>query len=180
MGSVQGRAQALRRRAGFTLVELLVVITVVAVLFGVALDRLLRYQELAERTAVELNLAAINVALTSKFAALIASGRGDSIAGEAGANPVKLLVRPPENYLGELYAPAPHSLPPRSWHYDRQSGDLVYVPGRTRYLVAPQQESGLRFRVVLSEPSRASGAVALRELRQPYIAASKTYQWVIE
>jgi general secretion pathway protein G len=180
MGPVQGRAQTLGRRAGFTLVELLVVICVVAVLFGVALDRLLRYQELAERTAVEMNLSAINVALTSKFAALIAAGRGDAIASEAGANPVKLLARPPENYLGELYAPAPDSLPPRSWHYDRQSGDLVYMPGRARYLVAPQQENGLHFRVVLSEPSPSSVALRLRELRQPYVVASKAYRWVIE
>ena len=74
MGPLQGRAQALARARGFTLIELLVVVCVVALLFGVGLERLLRYQELAERTAVEQNLAAINVALTSKFAALIAAG----------------------------------------------------------------------------------------------------------
>ena len=169
MGSFQGRAQTLARASGFTLVELLVVISVVALLFGVALDRLLRYRELAERTAVEQNLAAINVALTAKFAALIAAGRGDAIAGEAGANPVNLLARPPENYLGELYSPPPDSLAPRSWHFDRQSGDLVYMPGRTRYLAAQEQENGLRFRVVLTQPSSSRDAVPLRELRQPYI-----------
>jgi prepilin-type N-terminal cleavage/methylation domain-containing protein len=181
MGPVQGRAAALARRGGFTLIELLVVVCVVAVLFGVALDRLLRYQELAERTALEQNLAAINVALTSKFAALIVAGRGEAIAQEAGANPVHLLVRAPENYLGELYAPAPDSLPRRSWYFDRQSGELVYVPGRTRYLTAGAgQERGLRFRVLLSEPAASSVAAGLRELRQPYVAARAPYRWVIE
>jgi general secretion pathway protein G len=180
MGPLLGRAQALARSGGFTLIELVVVICVVALLFGIALDRLLRFQELAERTAVEQNLAAINVALTSKFAALIAAGRGDAIAGEVGANPVNLLARPPENYLGELYSPPPDSLAARSWHFDRQSGDLVYTPGRTRYLVAPQQENGLRFRVMLTEPARSAGAVPLRELRQPYIAARSAYRWAIE
>jgi general secretion pathway protein G len=180
MGPVQGRAPALARGSGFTLIELVVVVCVVAVFFGIALDRLLRYRELAERTAVEQNLAAINVALTSKFAALIATGRGEAIAGEVGANPVNLLARPPENYLGELYSPPPDSLAPRSWHFDRQSGDLVYMPGRTRYLVTPQPESGLHFRVMLTGPAPSAGSVPLRELRQPYIAARSAYRWVIE
>jgi prepilin-type N-terminal cleavage/methylation domain-containing protein len=180
MGSFQGRAQALARGRGFTLIELLVVICVVALLFVIALDRLLRYQELAERTAMEQNLAAINIALTSKFAALIAAGRGEVIAAEAGANPVNLLARPPENYLGELYSPPPDSLAPRSWYYDRQSGDLIYVPGRTRYLSAPEPRNGLRFRVMLTEPAPAPGGAPVRELRQPYIAARLPYRWVIE
>jgi len=181
MGPVQSRVQALATARGFTLVELLVVICVVAVLFGVALDRLWRYQELAERSAVEQNLAAINVALTMKFAALIAAGRADAIAGEVGANPIHLLSRPPENYLGELYAPAPGSLPARSWHYDRQSGDLVYVPGRTRYLVISGQEPDrLRFSVVLAPESPRGEIVPLQVLRQALVTARAGYRWRIE
>src|SRR3989442_5369371 len=117
--------------------ELVVVVSIVALLIAVALDRLLRFQELGERTAMEQNIAAINVALTMKFAALVAAGRGQAIENEVGANPVDLLARPPANYLGALYAPNPASLPPCSWYFDRQSGDLVYVPGRTRYLTEP-------------------------------------------
>jgi prepilin-type N-terminal cleavage/methylation domain-containing protein len=179
MGSLQGRAQALARRGGFTLIELVVVISVVALLFAVALDRLLRYQELAERTAVEQNLAAINIALTSKFAALIAAGRGPLIEKEVGANPVSLLVRPPENYLGELYSPSPEQLLPRSWYYDPQSGDLVYVPNRGRHLaVSGQAADRLRFGVVLSPAS--SSPDGIRELRQPFIVSRQPYTWAIE
>jgi general secretion pathway protein G len=179
MGPVPSRAQALARTAGFTLIELLVVICVVALLFGVALDRLLRYQELAERTAVEQNLAAVNVALTSKFAALIAAGKGPLIEQEVGANPVNLLVRAPENYLGELYSPAAAQLQPRSWYYDPGSRDLVYVPNRTRYLaISGQPADRLRFGVVLSAPSPSAGGI--RELRQPFIVARQPYTWAIE
>jgi type II secretory pathway pseudopilin PulG len=154
----------------------MVVICVVGVLFGIALDRLSRFQELGERTAMEQNLAAINVALTMKFAALVAAGRGPAIEKEAGANPVDLLARPPENYLGALYAPSPETLPPRSWYYDRESGDLVYMPGRTRYLI---ETSGLRFHVVLSDPSpRQEEGVA--ELRQAMIRPRQPYRWVID
>ncbi len=181
MGSVQGGDQALKPARGFTLIELIVVICVVALTFGVALDRLLRYQELAERTALEQNLAAVNVALTMKFAALVARGRGEAIENEVGANPVDLLARPPENYLGALFSPDAGTLPPRSWYYDRKSGELVYVPGRARYLTEPRDAAnGLRFRVVLTEPSPRDEAVPVRELRQPYVRASVPYRWVIE
>lgn len=172
MGSLEGRAPALTR--GFTLVELTVIICVVAVLFGIALDRLMRYQELGERAALEQNLAAINTALTMRFATLVIAGRAGEIEKEVGANPVHLLARPPEHYLGALYSPAPGSVASRSWYFDRASGDLVYVPGRTRYLTEPPDaENGLRFRVELSEPAHAG-------LRQPLIRAQKPYRWVID
>jgi prepilin-type N-terminal cleavage/methylation domain-containing protein len=168
------------RRRGFTLVELLVTICIVGILFGIALDRLMRFQELGERTAMEQNLASINVALSMKFAALVAAGRGQAIEKEIGANPVDLLARPPENYLGALYAPVPESVPTRSWYFDRQSGDLVYVPGRTRYLTEPAGASnGLRFHIALSEasPRKEEG---ITELRQAFIRARQPYRWVID
>jgi len=174
MGPLEGRAPALGARRGFTLVEVAVVIVVVALLIGIALDRLLRYQELGEKAAMEQNLAAINTALTMRFATLVIAGRGREIEKEAGANPVRLLARPPQNYLGALYAPVPEALESRSWYFDRASGDLVYMPGRTRYLTEPADaEKGLHFRVELSEAANA-------ELRQPFIRARKPYRWVIE
>jgi prepilin-type N-terminal cleavage/methylation domain-containing protein len=165
---------------GFTLVELVVVVCIVAILFGLALDRLTRTQELGERTAMEQNIAAINVALTMKFAALVVAGRGAAIEKEVGANPIDLLARAPENYLGALYAPAPESLPRQSWYYDRESGDLVYVPGRSRYLTEPADAAqGLRFRVALTEPAPRQDE-GLRELRQAVIRARQAYAWNID
>jgi prepilin-type N-terminal cleavage/methylation domain-containing protein len=165
---------------GFTLVEVLVVICIAGILFGIALDRLLRFQELGERTAMEQNIAAINVALTMKFAALVARGGGAAIEKEVGANPVDLLARPPQNYLGALYAPPPESLPPRSWYFDRQSGDLVYLPGRTRYLTEPADAAnGLHFHVVLTEPS-ARKHEDITEVRQALIRARRPYRWSID
>ncbi|HVL37387.1 MAG TPA: type II secretion system protein [Burkholderiales bacterium] len=163
------------RPRGFTLFELVVVVCIVALLFGVALERLQRVQELGERTAMEQNLAAINVALAYKFAALLVQGRGAMIEKEVGANPIDLLARPPENYLGEFDGP-PGLAPARSWYYDRQTRDLVYVPGRTRYLAEPADaESGLRFHVALVELSpRSDGLV---ELRPALIRPRQPYRW---
>jgi prepilin-type N-terminal cleavage/methylation domain-containing protein len=168
------------RKSGFTLIELLVVICVVALLFAVALDRLMRLQEAGERSVMEQNIAAMNVALNMKFAALIVAGRPEAIQKEAGTNPVELLARPPENYLGALYAPLPGSLAPRSWYYDRATGDLVYVPGRTRYLTEPPDaEQGLHFRIVLSElsPRHEPGVT---ELPVPMVMPMQAYRWSFE
>lgn len=170
----------MKRPGGFTLIELLVVICVVAVVFGVALDRLLKYQELAERTAVEQNLAAMNVALTLRFAALVTSGRSAEVEREAGANPVGYLARAPESYLGELYAPDAATLARGSWHFDLRSRELVYLPSRARYLSGEQGTplASLRFRVLLTEVSTGPGAPS--ELRQPFVGPVAPFRWAID
>jgi prepilin-type N-terminal cleavage/methylation domain-containing protein len=163
------------RSRGFTLIELIVVVCVVALLFGVALDRLLRYQELGERAALEQNIAAMNTALTMKFAGYVISGKPAAIEAEVGSNPIDLLARPPENYLGELVDPERKALPPRSWYFDRGSGELVYLPGRSRYLtITSASHDGLRFRISLTEAREA------RELRQPFVGPSVPFTWQIE
>lgn len=167
------------RRRGFTLVELVVVLCVLALVFGVALERLERYLELAERAAVEQNVAAINVGLTLKFATLAASGKGEAIAKDVGTNPVNVLARPPENYLGELYAPAAGSVGPRSWYFDRSTGEFVYVPQRTRFLAfASPANAVLRFRIALTEGQSDPGQA--RVLQQPYLRTQTPFRWNIE
>lgn len=167
------------RSRGFTLIELLVVVSIVALAFGVALDRLLRYREMGERAAFEQNLAAINTALAMKFAAYVVAGRPQAVAAEVGANPVDLLARPPENYLGELHAPELHALPRPSWHFDRASGELVYLPARRRYLSSGSgPPEAIRFRIALTPAREDPGAP--RELAQPVLAAAAPFRWTIE
>ena len=166
------------RSRGFTLIELLVVISIVAVSFGIALDRLLRYQELGERAAVEQNIAAMNTALTIKFIAHITAGRPRAIAAEVGKNPVSFLARAPENYLGELDAPDANTLPRASWYFDSAKGELVYLPNRRRYL---SSESGppdaLRFKVSFTDGGRPPDDP--REVRQPFVAPVVPFSWSI-
>jgi prepilin-type N-terminal cleavage/methylation domain-containing protein len=167
------------RHRGFTLIELLIVISIVAVLFGVGLERLLRYQEMGERAAVEQNVAAINVALNMKFAAYVVRGRPAAIQSEVGKNPVGLLARSPENYLGELFSPDIKSLPRGSWYFDLSNGDLVYLPNRRRYLSSGDgPPEALRFRVVLAPVRSEPGEP--HELPQPFIAANPPFKWVID
>lgn len=168
----------MKRPHGFTLIELTVVVCIVAVLFGVALERLLRYQELGERTAMELNLNAINSALAMRFAALYLKGGREAVEADSGRNPIEFLRRPPENYLGELFEPALASLPRRSWYFDLATRELVYLPDRRRYL---SSDSGppelIRFRV---DPGGVlSDSAGLRELRPPLVGPVRPFKWEI-
>jgi prepilin-type N-terminal cleavage/methylation domain-containing protein len=170
----------MRGARGFTLIELIIVICVVAVMFGVALERLLRYQEMAERAAMVQNLAAINTALTMKFAAHVTSGRPDAIRAELDRNPIELLARPPQNYLGELYAPRTDTLERASWYFDRQSHELIYLPNRRRFLstdAGPPEK--IRFRAILAESS-ASAPGQPRELPLPFVVPTDPFRWEIE
>jgi len=167
------------RRRGFTLVELVVVLCVVALVFGVALDRLERYLELTERSAVEQNVAAINVGLTLRFAALVAAGRGGAIAADVGTNPVHLLARAPENYLGEFSGAPAGAVEGRSWYFDRKTEEIVYLPSRTRFLVFDSPaNTALRFRIALTEVDSAPGQPKV--LPQPYLRTQTPYRWNIE
>jgi len=167
------------RNRGFTLIELLIVISIVAILFAVALGRLLKYQEMGERAAVEQNVAAMNTAVNMKFAAYVVRGRPAAIQNEVGKNPISLLARPPENYLGELYSPDIKSLPRSSWYFDRASRDLIYLPNRRRYLsTAEGPPDMLHFRVALIQGRDDPGEP--RELAQPFIAANPPFTWVID
>jgi general secretion pathway protein G len=170
----------LRRAAasGFTLIELVVVISIVAVGFGVALDRLLRYQELGERAAMEQTLAAINTALTMKFAAWVTSGRPEGIKEELGKNPVDLLSRPPQNYLGELYSPDPELLERGNWYFDRSDKTLVYLPRRLQLDPDAGPPKKLRFRIALTEPKNPPDQP--RELAMPFIASVDPFRWMVE
>jgi prepilin-type N-terminal cleavage/methylation domain-containing protein len=167
------------RTRGFTLIELLIVISIVAVLFGVALERLLRYQEMGERAALEQNVAAMNTALSMKFASYVVRGRPSAIENEVGKNPIGLLARSPENYLGELYSPDIKSLPRGSWYFDVASHDLVYLPNRRRYLSSGDgPPDALRFRVAVTQVRNEPGEP--REIPQPFIAANPPFKWVID
>jgi len=163
---------------GFTLVELLVVVSIVALSIGLGLARLLKYQELGERAAVEQNVAAINTALTLRFAAYVISGNASGIEADVGSNPVRFLERAPQGYLGELYAADPKTLPRASWYFDPATGELIYLPARRWYLSSGVPPETIHFRVALTAGRDEPGMP--RELRQPFITAHPPFVWQID
>src|SRR5450631_4004798 len=64
---------------GFTLIELIVVISILSVLIATFLNRVEYYQELAEKTAMEQNIGAIQSALTMQHSTHYVRGNSDDI-----------------------------------------------------------------------------------------------------
>jgi len=115
------------RQSGFTLLELIGVVCIVAVMIGVLLNRLQVYKEVAEKASMQQTAAAIKSALQMRVAAYMISGQENEIESLANKNPVGLLQEAPGNYAGEFFADAYARVPPGSWYYDLTRKELVYV-----------------------------------------------------
>jgi general secretion pathway protein G len=153
------------------------VVVVVVLLITVALDRLLRYAEYAERAAMEQSISAMKSALGLRFAALYLRGRNDALQALPGENPMEWLAERPPGYVGELWDPPLEKLERPSWYYDRARGELVYVPLRTRYLVAAgKNDARIRFKVLV-DFGPGKGTQGLPELRRLGIDPAEPYNW---
>lgn len=152
---------------GFTLLELAVVVCAVAMLVTVALDRLLRYAEIAEKSAMEQSVAAMRSALSLRFAALYLKSRPEALPGLMEENPMDWLAERPPGYAGSLWNPALPDLARPSWYYDSARKEIVYVPLRTRFLTpGPGGDPRIAYRVVVDiRPTpEAGGLVQLHRL----------------
>ena len=98
--------QLARYSRGFSLLELVVVVIAVAILMGVALDRLLPLIGRAQRAAFLDVQRTLQSSLLIAAAERIVSGEAATIPELAAANPMALLLSPPANYVGALAAPA--------------------------------------------------------------------------
>jgi MSHA pilin protein MshA len=128
---------------GFTLLELVVVIIIIALLLKVAIDRMLGYMVDAERVAMEGVVGGLRSALTIEVAYRIMRDRTATLADLVGTNPMRLAAETPNNYLGEI---AGGTGAPGHWYYDTVAHDLVY---RVRNVKSFESAAGdvARFRV---------------------------------
>lgn len=123
-------SQAARRAAsligGFSLLELVVALTLMAVLVGVFLDRALYYRERAEKASMEQVAQDLRSSVNLRVAELALENRFAELAGLPAQNPMDLLARKPQNYLGVLDAPAMQEVVTGNWYFDKTSKEVVY------------------------------------------------------
>lgn len=117
------------RSAGFSMLELTVVVIVIGILIVVAITRLLPYLDEAERVAVLTVERQLKNSLVMEAAQRIARGQYASIAELEQINPMELLLEPPGTYSG-VYAGSNSDLPARHWYFDTASNRLVYKTGK--------------------------------------------------
>lgn len=123
-----------QRASGLTQVELLVSIIVILLLSGLLLDRLLYYQEAAEKARLDLEIARLRLALQVRIGTLIAQRQVIKFGVLASENPISWLEAPMAGYRGELGPAQAQLLGGGSWYFDRQAAQLVYVVNNGRHL----------------------------------------------
>ncbi|MBB3121235.1 type II secretion system protein [Pseudoduganella violacea] len=141
------QAVAAAQRRGFSLFELGVVLVVIAVLGTVFLQRVLFYQEEAERAAVAQVLAQLRITIQSRVAEAHIRGRTGDLSSLAGENPMSWLLRPPGNYEGEREAPQLDELEAGSWYFDRAEKTLLYLPAQYDFF-SNEKRHPLKFRLL--------------------------------
>jgi len=141
---------------GFTLIELIVVIIIVVVMMGLFMDRVLFYQEQAEKTAMVEVAGAIQSSLTMQYGQILTRGKPSDVPALAQDNPMNWLQKKPRNYAGEFYDPTPLSAESGNWMFDLRSRDLVYIVRSANYFKPGKDgKKWIRFHVAVNhEASR--------------------------
>jgi prepilin-type N-terminal cleavage/methylation domain-containing protein len=119
-----------RHSRGFTLFELVIVISIVAMLGAFLAGRIQRTAEFAEKASMEYTVNEINSALLFEFASNVMRNRRSNIPGMVKANPVDWLGQKPSNYLGEFKSQPDAPDPRGSWYYDTTDHFLIYMVRR--------------------------------------------------
>ena len=125
-------------RQGFTLLEMLIVVSLVGILAAVALQKLLWYQGQAEKSAMEYTATMIKSALWMESANLMMANRGNEVVALAERNPINLLAEKPANYLGEVDSDNIEELANGNWVYDVRHRQLSYLVSHKTYFKPKQ------------------------------------------
>lgn len=169
---------ARRRHAGFSLFELVVGITIVGLL-GMALsERMLRYQEYAEKTAMEVTARNIQTGLRLKVADLMMTDRMHEIDRLLLVNPITWLETPPPNYIGERADSRQDAAVAGNWHFNTARREVVYVPFHRRFFEPQVPGNGsIRFRIGAVPVANANDA---RKVEGLTLLLLSPYKWEVQ
>lgn len=166
---------------GFSLLELVVVVILVALLFLFAFDRLMPLRGQAEGTQVASVTGALRSALGMEVAERIVSDGPGAIAELEGANPMTLLQEPPRGYLGERGAAGASDVPGGSWYFDPDRGTLHYRVRFPQYLEGkpePPVELGWKIQLLYEDAGEDGGFDPDTDsLQGVTLAPTDEYQW---
>jgi prepilin-type N-terminal cleavage/methylation domain-containing protein len=163
---------------GFTLLELIVVITVIAILAAVFISRAIFYQEQAEKVAVDQLVGSLRSALHLQIADRLVKGRTDEFKQLVDQNPMNWLAERPKNYVGEYYTPKPGVIPAGNWYFDLQDKSLVYLANNHQHLhTASGEGNRLRFRakLITNLSGTSSGAASVEGV---VLEPAISYSWL--
>lgn len=171
----------LKAQSGFTLIELVVVVAIVALLAGTLLKRVWFYQEQAEKAAMEQVAGAVQTALVLEYGNLLTRGREAEVKSLVTENPTRWLMQKPQNYAGEFYGLSPDAIAGGNWAFDLKTRELVYVPYRSEFLQPGKDgQKWVRYRVHLDyEALPGSRRTNERQLAGVLFDPVEPYQWLV-
>ena len=149
----------------------MIALLLVSVLIGVFLDRALYYREQAEKSAMEQVALDLRSSVNLRVAELVLESRFADLIPMAAQNPMDLLARKPQNYLGVLKETGVQEVVTGNWYFDSKSKEVVYFVDSGRYF-APDDQGRKRVAWRIRLVQGAGGAAALQwarlELVRPY------------
>ncbi len=172
---------SLRRSSGFTLIELIIVIIIIAVLAGLFLVRIPLYQEQAEKAAMQQVEGAIQSALVLRYGALMTRGAANEkeLSILATDNPMTWLQKIPPNYSGEFFDPTPRAVAPGNWMFDLKSRDLIYVLNQSdNFTPGADGNKWIRFHVKLGYEPKLGMSESGKELVTTLFVPTVSYRWL--
>jgi general secretion pathway protein G len=119
---------------GFSLLELVIVVILVALLFLFAFDRLMPLRGQAEGTQVASTIGALRSALGMEVAERIVDRGHEAIVELEGSNPMTLLQQRPQRYLGVRTESDKDDIPGGAWYFDPNEQALRYRVRFPQYL----------------------------------------------
>lgn len=176
--------QPARKQRGFSLLELVLVISIIGLLFVLAIDRLLILQVEAERTAMQQVLGSLRSAMSIDIASKITGNNIQAIAEAEGKNPMQWLSERPENYIGLKNEADAIDINPGHWYFDQYYGYLIYRVRNADYFKSSRNGADIaRFQVELDytdtddDGEYSPGIDKIHGLR---LAAVEPYEWLNE
>jgi general secretion pathway protein G len=169
-----------RPEQGFTLIEFLVVIIIISTLGAVLLDRMLFYQEAAEKAAMEQMAGTLRSALHLQIADKLIKGKPQAILGLVEDNPMDWLAEQPANYVGERFAPEVGEVAKGNWYFDLKDRQLVYVVARGAHFEpdrAGRKEVRYAVRLVYARAQAGREKADKQEVNGVILALVEPYQW---
>ncbi len=169
-------------RNGFTLFELVVVIVITSVLAIILLNRFLYYQEIAEKTAMDMTVMNMRSGLRLRVAELMMQDRMNEAGQLLQENPITWLETLPLNYKGKMAGSKQTALIPGNWYFDTGRKELVYQVQHDRFFKSGEdsttsKDSTIRFHVTAVKHSRQNGNGAVHKVEGVTLTSVTEYHW---